>query len=301
MYPTRSWLSYELSVRARGEHRSEGVSMDEFLLGLGLLDNSGNLTGLGDEYFQAKFIRGDILSADLIAKNALLQSKPVQAICQNLFGVPTASKESAASLLRFHKLENGMTERSLGTLLTMLSRFGIIIYRRGAIAIVEVPMQHRSTPSSVFVSNKTPYSNMVWLRRVIAEADHFLFWFDKHFLPAALESIWEVADGNQISEIRILSLRLEANSSKKAKRQYRDLVAELANRGVTLEWRYIDSSEVRATHDRWVIGDSKAWNVPDVGTILSGNHSEISLSPHHKELKLVFDSYWAKGTEVSSI
>jgi hypothetical protein len=274
---------------------------DVFLVNLGFLGNNGGLTSIGSEYFQAKFIRGDVLHASHIVKNALLGIKPVMAICQNLFGVSSASKESAASLLRFHGLDDNMSERTLGTLLTMLSKFGIITYYRGSITIIDAPMQQQVLPNSIFISDKTPYSNKAWLRKVIADADSFVYWFDKHFLPTALESIWEVVDGNQINEIRILSLKLEGNSGKIARKQCRDLEVELANRGIVLDWRFIDSNDVRRTHDRWIICKTKAWNVPDVGTILSGNNSEISQSLHCKELKKIFENYWAKGKSMINV
>jgi hypothetical protein len=55
-------------------------------------------------------------------------------------------------------------------------------------------------------------------------------------------------------------------------------------KGVALEGRFIDSWLVRGTHDRWVIGQSGAWNLPDIGTILSGSKSEISKSDHAERL-----------------
>ena len=59
----------------------------------------------------------------------------------------------------------------------------------------------------------------------------------------------------------------------------------------------MDSTVVRDSHDRWIIGDSSAYNVPDVGTVMSGNKSEMSKSDRATRLNSDFDAYWAQGKE----
>lgn len=76
-------------------------------------------------------------------------------------------------------------------------------------------------------------------------------------------------------------------------KQYRDLRAELAGRSVDLQWRVIDSTQIRDTHDRWVIGADTARNVPNVNAIYTGQHSEMHASPSRAELSGLFDGYWA--------
>ncbi len=96
--------------------------------------------------------------------------------------------------------------------------------------------------------------------------------------------------------MRILSLELDGNSSSRVRKKYLALQQELSGKDITLEWRFINSTLVRETHDRWVIGDSTARNLPDVGTIFSGNHSEISKSDHAERLNKTFEGYWLQGT-----
>jgi hypothetical protein len=109
---------------------------------------------------------------------------------------------------------------------------------------------------------------------------------------ARRQSTWEVADGNKISEVRIISLKLNDHEGKRVSRDYRDLRREFVSRSVDLEWRTIDSAMIRDTHDRWIIGNSEAWNVPNVGAIYSGQHSEINESEHAADLQKIFDGYW---------
>ncbi len=55
---------------------------------------------------------------------------------------------------------------------------------------------------------------------------------------------------------------------------------------------------MRDTHDRWIIGAKTARDVPDVGTIFSGNNSEMNRSDQHVELTALFDSYWDRAIAV---
>lgn len=73
----------------------------------------------------------------------------------------------------------------------------------------------------------------------------------------------------------MIPLRLPDNSTPKAMKAHPSLKAELSNRGVALEWRFVDSSVVRDSHDRCIIGANSAYNVPDLGTVMSGNKSEM--------------------------
>ncbi|MFJ1537503.1 hypothetical protein ACIODS_03065 [Micromonospora chalcea] len=257
-----------------------------------MIQEDGRLSAAGRQYFNLKFIRQDKGAALEILQTCLINYRPIEAICQLLSGVVGADRGSAKSILRSQGMGDGLTDRALGSLLSLMSSTEVIRYHRGRIEVLIQPSQLDSPPSSVFVSRATPYGNKVWLRRILEECEGFIYWLDKHFLPIALESLWEAADGNRVSEVRILSLRLEQNSGRKALRDYRDLRGELGHRGISLEWRVVDSSQIKDTHDRWIIGVSSARNVPDVGTIYSGNHSELNRSEQSKALQKLFDGYW---------
>ena len=80
---------------------------------------------------------------------------------------------------------------------------------------------------------------------------------------------------------------------------YQALKQELLAKKIQLEWRFVDSTVVRDTHDRWIIGASSARNVPDVGTIMSGNKSEISASDSSVRLQTDFLKYWDDAVEAA--
>jgi len=300
-YPVNTWEQYEVVLRAAGERRLTSAEDAEFLIALGLLTDAATLTPTGQAYFDAAFIDRDERSVVLAIQTALREYAPTQAILQRLYGVPHVDKSIVDSVLRNVGLGADLTDRKLGTLLTLLDRAEVIRYVRskGELSVLLPPMDNGQVPSTIFVSRETPFSNVMWLGRVLKQCEGHIFWIDKHFQPAGLEALADIADGNRISEIRVLSLKLPDNSTPKAMKAYRSLKTELANRGITLEWRFVDSSVVRDSHDRWVIGANSAYNVPDVGTVMSGNKSEMAKSDSSARLKADFETYWAQGQEVS--
>jgi hypothetical protein len=68
-----------------------------------------------------------------------------------------------------------------------------------------------------------------------------------------------------------------------------------------VEWRVIDSTKIRDTHDRWIIGDESARNVPNVNAIISGQHSELNLSSQRDEISQLFEAYWAESNPIDNL
>ncbi|GAA1962828.1 hypothetical protein GCM10009798_23270 [Nocardioides panacihumi] len=299
MLPDRGWKTYEDALRRVGERRPENA--DEPLLAF--LDVIGLVTGDpraltedGSAYFAARFIRGDEDAAGAVLHRRVMAHPAATAITQLLAGVPGADRDRAETVLRSQGFP-GVTDRSVGSLLTLMDRAGLVEYnpRKASLHVLDSPATAvgEAVPPSVFISPSTPYGNKVWLRRVLAECEGSIDWLDKHFMPVALEALWEAVDGSRVSRVRVLSLRLSEHEGKRPLRQYRDLRREFAERSVALSWRTIDSTKIRDTHDRWIIGDGSARNVPNVNAIYTGQHSELILSGQRDELARLYDGYWA--------
>ncbi len=309
--PSKSWKAYSEVVKKLGEQRSDATQADlaflgeigfvDFTQGTFIGDTVASLSEAGLEYFNLHFIQGDDVLANKVLRRGLLTYKPVAALCQMLEGVKLARKATAESILRSQGFGHNLTERNLGTLLTIMDVAGIIGYTKSEINLYEHTASKQEIPQSVFISPDTPYANRTWLRRILSECEGYIYWLDKHFLATGLEPLWEAVDGNRVREVRILSLKLENNSGRTPLRAYRDLRKELAKKDVHLEWRFIDSSKVKKTHDRWIIGKDYVRNVPDVGTILSGKHSEMNLGSDPKTIKAVFELYWSDAVEVAPV
>jgi hypothetical protein len=200
-------------MRNIGEFRS-GTPADAlpFLRALGFVETSDppRLTAVGAEYFQAAFVRGDDRGANSILRDALMQMPSVIAVAQLLDGIAGRTRESVETVLRSQGFGTNLKDRDLGFFVTLLSRAEILSYNKstGAVSVLVHPARSESVPTSVFISPATPFSNRVWLRRVLEEATGDLRWLDKHFTSAAFEAIWEAVDGNRVARVRILSIYL---------------------------------------------------------------------------------------------
>lgn len=298
-FPDRSWSSYADCLKAVGEHRTCADDAEQMLVTLGLLASPQALSDRGREYFEAAFIREDTAAANRVLGAAVLDYAPAAAIVQLLSGVARASRNQAETVLRHLGWGDDLSDRRLGSLLMLMDHAGVITYakREGSFIVNVKPAQAPKAPSSVFVAPQTPYANRVWLRRILEECTGSIRWLDKHFMRSGLEVVWEAADRSRVSSISILSLALPDNTSAGSLRDYRNLKAELRGKDVTLAWRVIDSKQVRETHDRWIVGDNVARNVPNVNAILSGQYSEMSSSANRDDLTRLFDGYWSQARE----
>jgi hypothetical protein len=155
-------------------------------------------------------------------------------------------------------------------------------------------------PKNVFIDPSRPFSNILWIKRVLAECDGSILWFDKHFQKEAFEWLWAIADANKIKKIHVLSLDLgEANLNTEAKKSYQRFKREMLNKGIEVLWRVIDSKLLRDTHDRWIMDNKKYLrNVPNVNAISSGQRSEMSKSENYSDVYPAFNNYWSKATDV---
>ncbi len=233
-----------------------------------------------------------------------MQMPPVIAVAQLLDGIAGRTRESVDTVLRSQGFGQNLKDRDLGFFVALLNRAGILSYVKstGAVSVLVHPAREENVPASVFISPGTPFGNRVWLRRILEAATGDLRWLDKHFTSAAFEAIWEAVDGNRVSLVRILSIYLpDVHGGKRVRRDFANLQSELAARGVKLEWHVIDSTKIRDTHDRWVIGDESARNVPNVNAIISGQHSELNLSSQREELARLFDGYWTDSVPIESV
>jgi hypothetical protein len=299
--PKKAWTQYEQTIKLLGERRFAGNPGEvEFLQALGLIDgDEPRLTEAGEAYFAARFIRGDDAAARAVLAKSVQSFPPAAAILQLLDGVPGADRRRAESVLRSQGFGEGLTDRRVGTLLMIMNACGVIRYDKttGGVQVLLHPAQAEQTPPSIFIAPESPYGNKLWLRRVLEACKGYIWWFDKHFMAQAFEPLWEVADGNKINNIKIVSLFLPEHQGR-AIRQFQDLRAELRGRNIELAWRVVDSREVRDVHDRWIISSDKAWNAPNVNAIFSGQASEILQTNNDGELRARFSSYWGRAREI---
>lgn len=313
--PKHPWAILEKLIRSIGERKAritEGIKSYhpfdtditwdlEFLEQLGFIygEFPYKLTDAGKRYFELRFIKNQIKEAKSTLRDQLLSFPPAELIIQLLWGVPRANTSNVRSLITSHVTLRNFSKDTLRAFLKVLGHAGVISYNRltGGVQVLVKPAVE-VTPRNVFIAPETPYGNIIWLRRILGECRKFIYWLDKHFYKMGLEDIWEVADGTKVQQIHILSLRLEDNLNPAAKNEYNRLRQELTRKGISLEWRVIEDKNIKDTHDRWIIGENYARNVPNINAIHSGQRAELNLSNNYDEVLKAFLSYWDISTPV---
>lgn len=302
IFPTKRWLEYNNVLKLIGEGSlSEVDFLDvKFLESLGLVKienkNIYSLTELGGFYFESLFVKNDIEIGEKIIYNQLLKYAPVNAISQYLYGIENPSVNQVITVLKY----TGLWGESLTIthLLELLNHFKVIIYnRKNKTLIVSVQPNIESIPRSIFIDPKRPYSNIMWIKKIISSSKKYILWLDKHFQKEALEWIYSSADANNLKDIKILSLAIPDNG-KKIKKDFARFQRELKSRGIEVAWRVIDSKKMRDNHDRWIISENEARNIPNVNAISSGQLSEINISDNRDKLESAFMEYWEHADDI---
>lgn len=305
--PQTSWRKALPYIKVAGETGAiNHIDLEDdyyFWKELGVFSDSatGELSEKGRAVFESLFIRCDGNERDLF-KQMLLSFPPTIAIQQYLWGVPNVTVEQVLTVLKTTGFWFYESREPLTHLLDFMNYVEIINYnKKTRIVHVLISPDAPLAPKNIFIDPNRPFSNIMWIKKVLSECDGSIYWLDKHFQKDALEWLWAIADASKVKEIRILSLDLgEGNLSADARKDFIRFKREMANKSISASWATIDSKLVRDTHDRWIIDESGyARNVPNVNAILSGQRSEMNLTENYREVKKAFDEYWSKGSEIT--
>ena len=305
IFPQTYWNQIIGYIQSIGEGnritRSDMSYNDIFLTNIGLIEDEPipKLTKIGKALFHEVFIRGNKKKEKEILRNCLLSYSPVLAIQQNLWGLKSVTISQVLTVLKSTGHCNDWYPHEMERFLELLDWSGIIRFDQKNYRLsVLVPPSTEILPNTIYIDPERPFSNVMWIKRVLKRCQGFIYWLDKHFEKSALEWLWEIANADKISEIRILSLDCENNVNKVAKKDYKRLNKELKNKGIDLIWAVIDSKSIRDTHDRWIISKDYAVNVPNVNAIASGQRSEMNKSENPNDIKKAFQKYWSKSKEI---
>lgn len=262
---------------------------------------SGELTDTGRAIFEALYIRRDGNEKEML-KHLLLAFPPTIAIQQYLWGVATVDVEQVLTVLKTTSFWYYDSREPLTHFLDFLNYTEIVSYNKKTRTVkVLVSPDTPHAPRNIFIDPSRPFSNIMWIKRVLGECKNGIFWLDKHFQKEGLEWLWAIADAEKITEIRVLSLDMgDINLNTDARKCYRRFKQEMANKGISVVWATIDSKLIRDAHDRWILdGVGLVRNVPNVNAISSGQRSELNATDNYNEAREVFDGYWGQGTEVA--
>ncbi|MEU6028650.1 hypothetical protein ABZ825_16770 [Streptomyces tauricus] len=247
----------------------------------GLLSD-GDLTDAGRALFKLAWVLRRSDEAERALGNALRQMTPIQVIEQELRGLGAVPEDGVLDLLRQHRAVGAtLTIADMRPTLRWLNKVGVLVYStklktvRSLTPAPDAALAGEIQGIAAMISPRTPFLNIVRLRRILRPLKGTVWWADPHFGSRALEELAEELNTDNISEIRILSGDAENVVSDRSMRDFRRFQAEMLNNGVHADWR-IDVRGVRDWHDRWVADDKIAWNVPPINTLLKNDYSEIS-------------------------
>jgi hypothetical protein len=273
------WPGYDLVIRNLGGDSSypQPTPGDiEFLTIIGLAQDGERLSNLGREYFRARWIFADNQRADEILRSALLTHPVVILLCQVFHGRGAVRRSQLCDLLTAETIP--ASEEEIGRLLLILSQFTLITYnkQKNTFVVHITPQKPTQPPVTAFLAPQTPFSNVQRFKEVLDTAQGELIWLDKHFDRKAFPLLADVADGTKLTKVVIISGDYNLNDA--AKLDFSLLQRELSERGVELEWLMVEKVNLRDVHDRWLVSDNWAYNIPPVNSIFGGQAAEVSQS-----------------------
>ena len=304
-----SWLRCEELIHALGMRDQDKVlgklgpsasqNIFQFLRDIRFVDDK-TLSMAGSEYFRAKFVLNDGEGANKILNDAVRTYGPIQAICQILWGRPGLTRSNVYKLLVSEEYFDGhdISEEQIGSFLMLANQCDIIRYSKKTQGITVLFKPRAESPGSMstrFLSPDTPYSNLRNLWDVLRSCNGFIHWFDKHFSAKGLEAIHDEADGNKITEVKVLAGIVSRGVNERLRRDFQRFKGELAMRNIKSEARIIcDRDTLSDIHDRWIVSDKVCYNVPPVDAMFMGQYSELKQTTNRPP----FAHWWEKGYDL---
>jgi len=258
----------------------------------------GKLTDAGNALFRLAWVLRREKEAFAALGQALRQLNPLQVIEQELRGLGPVPEDGVLDLLRHHKaIPNDAEVADLRPLMRWLNSAGLIAYSSKlktirSLAVAPDAALAGEIPSIAgMISPRTPFRNVVKLRRVIRPLKGIVWWADPHFAIRALEELAENLDLDRVDEVRIISGDAENVVTAKSLKDFSRFQQEMTNFQIKSEWR-IDVRGTRDWHDRWLGDENTLWNVPPINTLFKNDYSEISPASERPPL----DHWWSRGT-----
>lgn len=255
------------------------------------------LADAGLALFKLAWVLRNRAEAERALAQALRVLTPLQVIEQELRGLGPVPEEGVLDLLKQHRaVSDDVAVADIRKVMRWLNTNDIVVYSqklktvRSLAPAPDAPLAGEIRAIAGMVSPKTPYLNVVRLRRVLRSLEGVVWWADAHFSARALEELAEELDPSRVTEVRIVSGDAESVLTSRSLSDFKRFQAEMLGRGLAAEWR-VDSRKTRDWHDRWIADDKGAWNVPPVNTLLKNDYSEIVPVTERPP----FEDWWTRG------
>lgn len=257
------------------------------------------LTAAGLALYRAAWVQRDDDAAKRLLGQALRALLPIQVLSQELGNTEAIPEDGAVNLLALHRVVPAAfsADEARGTF-RWLNDLGVVVYSRQKKTVRFIPDDPGAAKAGeveslgAMVSPRTPLSNVVRLRRVLRNQKGIITWADQHFGSRAFEELVDELDPAKVRELRIISGSRDDVLTAKSYRNYERFQEEMAFKGIQVEWR-VDPT--REWHDRWLVDDSGAYNMPPINSLFANQYSEILPSD-----KPPVDEWWARSSPRTS-
>jgi hypothetical protein len=263
----------------------------------GLLE-SDELSEPGRSLFKLAWVLRRDKDANEALGQAMRRLTPLQVIEQELRGLGPVPEQGVLELLRHHRaVPEGTTIDDMRSTFRWLSSVGVVAYStklksvRSLAPAPDAALAGEVAAIAAMVSPRTPFLNVVRLRRIIRTLKGVVWWADPHFHSRALEELAEELEAGAVTDLRILSGVAENVITDRSLKDFRRFQTEMSGKGVNAEWR-MDTRGSRDWHDRWIADDRTAWNVPPINTLFKNDYSEMLPAVERPPLQ----TWWDRST-----
>lgn len=260
------------------------------------VDGSRGLTTSGLALYRAAWVHHDETATKRLLGQALRALLPIQVLDQELGNTDPIPESGAVHLLALHRVvPPTFTADHARLTFRWLNDLGVVVYSRQKKTVRFVPDDPGAAKAGevgslgAMISPRTPYSNVVRLRRVLRTQSGVVTWADPHFGARALEELADELDPSKVSELRIISGDAINVLSPRSFRDFQRFEQEMSNKGITAEWR-VDTA--RDWHDRFLVDANGSFNMPPVNNLFKNEYSEILPS----DSKPPVDEWWLRSS-----
>jgi len=263
---------------------------------LGLLSN-GALSSQGRRLVEAA-IRRDDPGVRAVLREAFLAVSALRPLLDGEWGREISREQAEEAIQYGYPPARVWKTGDFTRLFDSLNYAGLVIFnrKRPTVRVLAATPTTRLGKDGGLVTPTTQYRNKRMTVELVRSGRESLFWFDAHLDREALSFIYENADFASVRSVRLLSVGRSAVTAATVD-DYERARAELASRGIQLEWRTLLDHNDANKHDRWLRVDDRLWNLPPLSLILRGGKFG-SIVPDANKVPL--EDWWAAGTDLSA-
>lgn len=306
LLPKNQWIKTRdtlFGVRL-GEDPSSFDEVDiELLQELGFLDDSNKLTEKGEELCVQYLVRDDPGKVATMCHTAVLALPSTQLFLQSLWGLEVVTVDQVKMVFNLGGLDRTLVNARITAFLLVLNTHGVVVFNRRnkTVKLIDNPVQIKA-PDHIYIDRSRPYSNELRIREIIRECEGTIYWIDKYFQKEAFEWLFREATATKVNSIVIISVADDKGVEAQSFADFKRFRSELEAKGISVQWRVLERSKSHDFHDRWVLDAvGLCYNLPSVGSIKSGQRSELHRSPNFDELTSAFSKYLAESRDVTEV